>query len=159
MRWVLRSLSGYSEDSWRLLGVAPRLLLAPQPGGARKKSIPAELVRQRVARMRGRVRLIACGEALRRLTGKVVCRQMRGRFAAYFGSPPKEGANGGGVIECDPVVVRPPARLQARLQQGPLAGDLSGGDDEVCADFPELSGMIESCFRNQAMQRVAGGRW
>ncbi|KAK3267241.1 hypothetical protein CYMTET_24196 [Cymbomonas tetramitiformis] len=45
VRWVLRNLSGDNEDFWRLLGVAPRMLLAPQPGG-RKKSIPAELGRR-----------------------------------------------------------------------------------------------------------------
>ncbi|KAK3239995.1 hypothetical protein CYMTET_50120 [Cymbomonas tetramitiformis] len=47
----MRSLSGDNEDFWRLLAVAPQLLLAPQPR-ARKKSIPAELVRETVARMR-----------------------------------------------------------------------------------------------------------
>ncbi|KAK3271241.1 hypothetical protein CYMTET_20400 [Cymbomonas tetramitiformis] len=50
LRWILRSLDGDSEDFWRLLGVAPRMLLVPPPG-ARKKSIPAELVRGRVARL------------------------------------------------------------------------------------------------------------
>eukprot|EP00854_Cymbomonas_tetramitiformis_P006324 gene6324-biopygen6365 len=40
----------------------------------------------------GGVRPIACGEVLRRLTGKVVCRQMRMRFAAHFGAPSEEGA-------------------------------------------------------------------
>ncbi|KAK3269467.1 hypothetical protein CYMTET_22094 [Cymbomonas tetramitiformis] len=43
VRWVLRNLNGDSEDFWRLLGMAPRMLMVPPPG-ARKKSIPAELV-------------------------------------------------------------------------------------------------------------------
>ncbi|KAK3286158.1 hypothetical protein CYMTET_6271, partial [Cymbomonas tetramitiformis] len=143
--------------------------------GERKKSIPAELVRQRVARMLvgewealcqaaapsalpgmaccpdlggacdvislvnrpgGGVRPVACGEALRKLAGKAVRMQMRGRVAT--------SARG---------------QLQRRRRnafhtRGPSVCGISGGVE----DFPELSGMIESCFRHQAMQRVAGGR-
>ncbi|KAK3247361.1 hypothetical protein CYMTET_43133 [Cymbomonas tetramitiformis] len=36
MRWVLRNLSEDHEDFWRMLGVAPRMVLAPQPGGRKK---------------------------------------------------------------------------------------------------------------------------
>ncbi|KAK3267193.1 hypothetical protein CYMTET_24238 [Cymbomonas tetramitiformis] len=61
--------------------------------------VPAEILPwlmgvQQVAVLKlGRgVRPIACGEVLRRLTGKVVCRQMRMRFVAHFGAPPGDGA-------------------------------------------------------------------
>ncbi|KAK3282615.1 hypothetical protein CYMTET_9661 [Cymbomonas tetramitiformis] len=50
LAYLLRKLSGDNEDFWRLLGVATRTLLAPQPR-ARKKSIPVELVRVRVQQM------------------------------------------------------------------------------------------------------------
>eukprot|EP00854_Cymbomonas_tetramitiformis_P034506 gene34506-biopygen32208 len=49
MRWVMRSLGSGDEDYWRLLGLAPRLLLGSVPE-ARKKSLPGELVRERVRR-------------------------------------------------------------------------------------------------------------
>ncbi|KAK3238646.1 hypothetical protein CYMTET_51356 [Cymbomonas tetramitiformis] len=209
MRWVLRNLSGDHEDFWRMLGVAPRMVLAPQPGGRKKfilvepfdegrtagkgdtvpclilvflppclepqtlealealhphrdglpapvrvaplvleEAVPVEAVcRQSAAsepgcsssslsisvssltpgmygvpaiqhaceqivsnkvpeeillwligarlvallKPGGGVRPIACGEVLRRLAGKAVCRQMRMRFAAHFGAPPEHG--------------------------------------------------------------------
>eukprot|EP00854_Cymbomonas_tetramitiformis_P034039 gene34039-biopygen5797 len=124
MRWILRKSDGDSEDFWRLMGVAPRMLLAPLPGATAGCSqlrfehldlifgagvgVPTiqhayeQIVSNRIpagvqpwimgARLvallkpGGGVRPIACGEVLiRRLAGKVVCRQMKTRLAVHFG--------------------------------------------------------------------------
>ncbi|KAK3268450.1 hypothetical protein CYMTET_23049 [Cymbomonas tetramitiformis] len=296
MRWVMRSLGSGDEDYWRLLGLAPRLLLGSIPG-ARKKTLPAEVVRERVRCMLagdweelfrvsvpsppawlaraseertfadmetlealrdlhpagdglpgrvqaaplelddavveaecrrlpvasgpgcsqlrfehigvifgrgdglpaikhacqqlvedrvpagvlpwlmgarlvallkpgGGVRPIACGESLRRLAGKVVCRQMRTRWATYFSPPPLEGANssaaqlGVGVPGGAEVCVH---TVQALLGACPswcdLALDCKNAFNtvkrgviykEVSDNFPELLGLAESSFRHEA---------
>ncbi|KAK3275874.1 hypothetical protein CYMTET_16023 [Cymbomonas tetramitiformis] len=114
----------------------------------------------------GGVRPIACGESLRRLAGKVVCRQMRTRWATYFSPPPREGAAssaaqlGVGVPGGAEVCVH---TVQALLGADPswcdLALDCKNAFNtvkrsviykEVSDNFPELLGMAESSFRHRA---------
>ncbi len=122
MRWVLRSLSGDNEDFWRLLGVASRLLLAPQPG-ARRKSIPAELVRERVRRM-----LAGDWEALFRAAAPSApvwpARTSEERVANDVFSLVKEGQLAKAIGRLDPGVLAPlqPETLEALAELHP-AGD------------------------------------
>ncbi|KAK3236654.1 hypothetical protein CYMTET_53215, partial [Cymbomonas tetramitiformis] len=114
----------------------------------------------------GGVRPIACGESLRRLAGKVVCRQMRTRWATYFSPPPREGPAssaaqlGVGVPGGAEVCVH---TVQALLGADPSWCDLaldcknafntvkrSVIHKEVNDNFPELLGMAESNFRHRA---------
>ncbi|KAK3251882.1 hypothetical protein CYMTET_38804 [Cymbomonas tetramitiformis] len=114
----------------------------------------------------GGVRPIACGESLRRLASKVVCRQMRTRWATYFSAPPREGAAssaaqlGVGVPGGAEVCVH---TVQALLGADPTWSDLALDCKnafntvkrgviykEVSDNFPELLGMAESSFRHQA---------
>ncbi|KAK3241326.1 hypothetical protein CYMTET_48893 [Cymbomonas tetramitiformis] len=120
----------------------------------------------------GGVRPIACGETLRRLTGKVVCRQMRMRFASQFGAPPEGGASssaaqvGVGVPGGAEVCVH---TVQALLGSMPtwcaLQLDCKNAFNTVhrraifqavYEDFPELLGLTESCFRHEARLRWRG---
>ncbi|KAK3274578.1 hypothetical protein CYMTET_17246 [Cymbomonas tetramitiformis] len=122
MRWVLRSLSGDNEDFWRLLGVASMLLLAPQPG-ARRKSIPAELIRERVRRM-----LAGDWEALFRAAAPSApvwpARTSEERVANDVFSLVKEGQLAKAIGRLDPGVLAPlqPETLEA-LAELHLAGE------------------------------------
>ncbi|KAK3233249.1 hypothetical protein CYMTET_56455 [Cymbomonas tetramitiformis] len=122
MRWVLRSLSGDNEDFWRLLGVASRPLLAPQPG-ARRKSIPADLVRERVRRM-----LAGDWEALFRAAAPSApvwhARTSEERVANDVFSLVKEGQLAKAIGRLDPGVLAPlqPETLEALAELHP-AGD------------------------------------
>ncbi|KAK3241601.1 hypothetical protein CYMTET_48647 [Cymbomonas tetramitiformis] len=114
----------------------------------------------------GGVRPIACGEVLRRLAGKVVCRQMRMRFAAHFGAPPGDGAASsaaqvgvgvqGGAEVCMHTVQ---ALLGAMPSWCALHLDCKNAFNSVhrraihravYEDFPEFLGITESCFRHDS---------